>query len=842
MPLGIDANGRSLRTCRESAESEAPRFSIVGVPPIFDNEGFVWNNRLAADPTMSCCSIPLEHAWERIAHLDPTGEPARDPLCSDGSKARLDPACAIADAVIQNTGSLGTAGLPVLAVPNHLDETGQDQVLEAFQSHGVFNIRLLWRPVALALDWAYGNSLESATFSGGKRKLCIVDMESRGLEVTLLTWQRHELDPTYVCPVRSYPRRKGYYCRWMSWQWAEQIASGICGTEGDPKSLLSGLSGDDFQRQLEDETPRELLYQLKADPRRWMECEMRQPDATRVKKWAEVVAGVLPNTLRPSDVILLHGWPARHLMNALKSGIPQKVIRSNPDAVARGAWLFADRLANKRPTYYDILPQYAIWVSSNDAVGNLTFGWKPLNEEEKVIDAGESWRLSAQHNPELVALRNGGLRLARYIDRFSLLIQNKTVFDEDNAEGLKASHLIAKRLAADLPTMTREEKELELEVVIAPASGNARFSIRGRDANPLFGDTNEVELSWKTAEDEPEHKGYLEAREVVGRIMDKPEYREMARLITRQISAGLGSPQDRTRLQRLLADYRSGPFDFVAAGDDALLGRVLEPWGYNANPSQPTRGLWGSRRVLNDPELDAIASGMGAALLARAEEAGWASEDDYKFLNYMFIYAPCAFIERIRGEFTIGHGAGHVRLLSQVYAPGRVLSHADEYGSFVCFTNTHGFDNNRLRAAHWWSLFRCLCYHKLTAQVDVKLISEFLEMLCRYYERSPCRIQNERKYALHALLFCLRMREPRRGSLDSADTFPFLHKGDPLRDRFNTLIGHGPLAGQEYPPSMLAGMPNLVQPGDNFSEYVRRFLNEEDTLLDREMGSGLATS
>lgn len=506
--------------------------------------------------------------------------------------------------------------------------------------------------------------------------------------------------------------------------------------------------------------------------------------------------------------------------------------------------MFADRLSRRKPTYYDTLPQYAIWVGSKDAAGNLTFGWKPLNEAGKVIDAGEFWKLSAQDQPELVALRDGGLRLARYIDRFSLLIQNKAVFDEDKAESPNANNLLAKKRTVDLPTMTRDEKPLGLEVVIAPASGNARFAIQGPDGDPLFGDSNEVELSWKTAEDEPEHKGYLEAREVVGRIMDKPEYREMARLVTRRLCGEVLTDHERTLVQRTIGTFAGVALDLAAVNLNAVLNLVLEPKGaMDALGNQvPTRGLWGSRRIPNDPDLDGIASEMGAALLFRAEKAKWNSGTYYNHLNYMFVYTPRAFAERVRQEFTLGHGAAHVQFFGQVFAAGRVLATPEEFEAFLAFTIKYGFHVANLRAKYWWSVFRCLCYHKATAHVDCRLVRTFLEKLCVYFEAGPLPVVDERKFALHALLFCLRMREPGQGGPDLKEAHRFLPEGDPLRARFNTLIEGGPLAGQIYPPSMLAGMPLLVHPGDDFSKYVWRFLNEQDTLLDREMGAGLATS
>ena len=840
MLLGIDANGRSLRWLDPGRGRKGTRYAVAGVPPLFPDEQFIWNNPSAADPTFIDGLIPLEEAWARLSYLEPRGTPRQLPLRwryrgADADSA-LNPAEAIANAIMQNT-PIGLAlERVVVAIPNHLDETGQDDLISAFQALGRSNIQLLWRPIALAMSWASRNPDRAKTLVDSGRSLWVMDFESYGLEITELKWRQHPREANYVCPVRAYPRRSDFDPGWASRHWADKVAGSVCGEHGQSSSLLWGPAGADFQRYLEGETHGPLVFQDKEDPRRW---SLGGPVPVQLHQDAVALAGTIGRLvpgMQPHDRVLVHGWPVAHIGELLARQLRRGIDMADKYAAAEGAALYARRTADNRPTYLDTLPQYAIWVSQKDKDNQLVFLWKTLNAES-VVDAGEEWKLSKRTEPDLIRLREETLCLPRYVDKFSLLVQNKTVYDADKLTNHEANVVLAKRLVVDLSTMTTAQTPLRLEMVLRPASGHARFSISTRDEQPLFADRHSVELSWKTAQDEPEHKGYLEAREVVGRIMDKPEFRELARLVTRRVQGEMLMAQDQARLQFLLNDYRPGRFVAANRSDSDLLERILAPWGYDATPSQPIRGLWGSRRHTNDADLQLIAREMGNVLIAFGNGDQW-----YKYLNYMFVYTHPAFIEAIRGDL-------QPRTFSQIFAPGRVFDTAEDLERLVLATLACEFGpgNDQYRAIYWWSFFRCLCYHKNTARVDPSLVCVYLEKICAYFESAPFLLKDEKKYALHVLLFALRLRESglRNGQGyegQNAEMPQFLSPGDPLVAKFNRLIDQGHLAGQVFPPSMLAGMRNMEKQGDNFSKYVRRFLNFEDTLADREMGAGLATS
>ena len=847
MLLGIDANGRSLRWLEPDRGRKGTRYAVAGVPPLFPDEQFIWNNPSAADPTSPDGLIPLEEAWARLSYLEPRETLRRIPLKwryrGADAECTLNPAEAIANAIRQNT-LIGHAGeMVAVAIPNHLDETGQDDLISAFRTLGRSNIQLLWRPIALALSWANRNPDRAKALVDSGGSLWVMDLESYGLEITELKWRLHPREANYACPVRSYPRRNDFDSGWASRHWSDKVAGSVCGENGRSSSLLWGPAGADFQRCLEGETHGPLVFQDKEDPRRW---SLGEP--VHVQLHQEVVAlagamGRLMPGMQPHDRIMVHGWPAAHIGELLARQLRRGIDVADKYAAAEGAALYARRIAKNRPTYFDTLPQYAIWVSRRDEGNQLDFLWNTLNNES-VIDAGEKWVLSNRTEPDLIRLCEDTLCLPRYVDKFSLLVQNKTIYDADKRTNHEANVVLAKRLVVDMPTMTTAQTPLRLGMVLRPASGHARFSISARDEQPLFADRHRVDLSWKTAQDEPEHKGYLEAREVVGRIMDKPEFRELARLVTRRVQGEMLVAKDQARLQFLLNEYRPGRFVAANRSDSDLLERLLVPWGYDATPSQPTRGFWGSRRQANDPELDEIAGRMREVLFGLGRDRDW-----YRQLNCMFVYTHPRFIDIIREELRPGLGLGHLSTPNQAYSPGRIFDRAEDLETLIRFTLECEYNtcNEQYRAIYWWSFFRCLCYHKGTAKVNPDLVREFLAGVCSYMENARVLLKGEKKYALHALLFALRLREPRpqNGRADNVDREQpalFMPPDDSLVAKLNHLVDHGRLAGQDFPPSMLAGMGNMEREGDDFSKYVRRFLNFEDTLADREMGAGLATS
>jgi len=99
--------------------------------------------------------------------------------------------------------------MAVLAIPDALDEFGQDALLRDFKFSGFENIQLLWRPVASALSWLseldQNNAFDTST--DDMEHIIVVYIGPDGVEMNTFMLRRQEFDNvTFVIPVRERPQ------------------------------------------------------------------------------------------------------------------------------------------------------------------------------------------------------------------------------------------------------------------------------------------------------------------------------------------------------------------------------------------------------------------------------------------------------------------------------------------------------------------------------------------------------------------------------------------------------------------------------------------------------------
>ncbi len=94
----------------------------------------------------------------------------------------------------------------IVAIPNHLDEFGQDGLLKALGNDGEQDVRLVWRPVAAALAWldqvqdTFGDVTE-VDWMG------VVYVGVDGIEFTAFKLRKQEYNGTsFIIPVRERPQ------------------------------------------------------------------------------------------------------------------------------------------------------------------------------------------------------------------------------------------------------------------------------------------------------------------------------------------------------------------------------------------------------------------------------------------------------------------------------------------------------------------------------------------------------------------------------------------------------------------------------------------------------------
>lgn len=853
MRIGVDANGRSFRW--KDAGACQTSYAICGILSDAEHPTMIWDNAMAGSAFSPCKALPLEKVWPALGYLG--GVPS---AVERANNLTPEPAHELLNAIAQLMPQANLDQHVVLAIPNLLHEDGQDALLSAFNAKRIFDSLLLWRPVAIALAWINANEQKSKQQLHGRKDLVIWDFESHCLEITNLGWKDSE---GYACPVRHYPRLSDYANTppFNSYDYAISIAAKLVAAESC-HSLAAGPYAAAFQSNLETNLQAPVLYQDQRDPRRWRKASQRDnliqssfaAWKTRIANWA---------CKHPNSHLLVHGWPARFC-----TFDEANIEVVSGDSVAVGCRIYAERLAKGLPTYFDSLPEYGIWAKYKQPDGRDDFGFRTVVQNE-VVPGNVEWKAELHGNAETKAILES-FSIPAHKNALSLFVRNRMQFDDDEAQksdnptlyGPKGI-MVAKKLTLDLPANTREPIDLSMNISARPAAGHIRIEIRERKGSPSanapsdpnvswFGDSGRANFSWKTAEQEPEHKGYLEAQEVVGRIMDPvqgpvartfglADYKQLAWLAVKKLNGKLESTHNEMQLlQVLINDYGNpNPFNLKNDSDEKLINHLLEPWGYKAIPPQPTRGLFGSR-ITDDSEILGIAEEIGLIITSNPNID---DKNKWKYLNYMFVYAPHVFCHTLNKLFTELPQCANVYTWNQIIAAGRVIENTHDFEQFVRWSILAKFvvKDSTYTQWYWWSFFRCLCYHDQTAQIPSCLVYQYLQALLDYEQSHNLvpanRFDQRRKFAIHVVLFALRKRDPR-----FADDPDFLNPKTGLGKKLGDLIRHGSMKGEKYPPSMLAGMKDMIEPGDDLSKFVWRFLNYEDTLKDREIGAGLATS
>ena len=97
----------------------------------------------------------------------------------------------------------------VLAIPDALDEFGQEALLRELKISGLENVQLLWRPVAAALSWLSELDQNNAHDLGksSNEHIIVVYLGPDGMEMATFNLFRKDFNGTeFVIPIRERPR------------------------------------------------------------------------------------------------------------------------------------------------------------------------------------------------------------------------------------------------------------------------------------------------------------------------------------------------------------------------------------------------------------------------------------------------------------------------------------------------------------------------------------------------------------------------------------------------------------------------------------------------------------
>ena len=327
-----------------------------------------------------------------------------------------------------------------------------------------------------------------------------------------------------------------------------------------------------------------------------------------------------------------------------------------------------------------------------------------------------------------------------------------------------------------------------------------------------------------TVEFVPEHQGYVEPQPVLGRIYDSEDN---LRMVEEYVKTPRGAD-----FARLWAAYSARFHPDVRNG-------IADRVGYHATPTEPTRGLFGTRYVFNTR----VDKATHAFAVKCAQEkpfvtpslfvgAGSLKNDGMLQQNYCHCGALDDYKNLIRER--LANGDEPQRNFSFYNAAGYVLGEDPKdieiLLNYICAKTHLQVERGKL----WWSFFRMLCWHpecKLTATMK-PLLENALSILCNQDANKVVNggrwTINDAKYLPLAILYALRIRE-------SGEDL-----SNPLKLQLIVLLSTGFLSSVPFPQTMVPHIDPASRPaGDTLSKYVLRFVKQEDTLADRELGAAM---
>jgi len=798
MALGIDISGDALRHSIYEGDQHLDgevRYGISGIPPRIHRERFLWNSPRAVRLTGQGKALPLMKAWRAFSCEDNASFTWKHDSGSEGYRSMPD---LVAEALCQNL-PMAKETQCVVTVGNLFPEKRQETLLNAMAGAGLTDVKLLWRPIALALSFLEDHG---GRFSPGQR-LLIVDADCHPVEATVFELAAHPADGSTV-PLRKMPSSGDHLdvdfdIAKIRQTISQQIA---CGDALVAQQLMTGPFAHEFIASTELKPCGDIWCQR---DRRYFRVNINADELVDQVR-AHVNNGSLKALfdgikakfdINRTAAVLWHGWPFR----VIDFKKPQnKHYITDESAVCRGAALYASKLSKGLPTYLDTLPGLYV-LSEVKELGTHCFFHliKP-----SVIEGGRSWK---REEP-----------LTRFSVREGVKMFTAVLRKSD--EGL------CRKVVTPLPRTPKKDTPVLIRAETRPASGYAKVTIEGADSNSeVFGDTRLVRLNWDAMEEIDIPIVFApEVYPVKGRLFDDgdPEYKQCLIDFLEQRNA---KPYEKTT-------YR---------GHEIAFHKLLEPWGLSPPygdsdgwSAEPTRGMFGSLRVPLDKSLQ---EGLAQRIQLIMHQ------DRVKFLNYMFIYAPESFKQELRDKFSQDRPSFVERSLrgrprpswNWVIAPGRAFSTADDFELFIDFMIKHGendypkYPDGTFTKHYWWSFFRCLCYHTDTVNVPPEKIVKVLRMI-HIFVTDGKPDTNELKYCLCAILFSLRIRHLHPD---------FLQPDDGFCSSLALLIKET-MPRIPYPPTMLSTVKDPH--GDGLNGLVLRFLMQTADQDDYKAIEGLTTS
>lgn len=402
----------------------------------------------------------------------------------------------------------------VLVVPNHWNVELQQTLLDSFQKENL-RCKLLWRPIAAALEWTtqYADQLKSIPRQtrGNNEMLLSVFVGHGEIEITeleLVDWTTNN-GLSCMVPGRRRPRATerfpGFGFRQVLYELSKERTTNS-NPLLDPDDVMSYawnqlwcrpnlgafLSGFRYRfngvGRVADEVEQSVFGAKQLDLAE-LKVRLSAHRSKLKRRYAGIVFSGPLVAAKFDDQRSVHEF-LRESMDTQSDRILIEDDKVGRGLLARGAHRFAASLANGHPTFLDTLPRLEMVILEK---GEPT--WTDLLEpEQKWVEGGKEWQ-----RPERVQ----GLRLS------PKSIDLKVAVAHEDFEHVR-------EVVTSFQSTSEQTERVSLSVKMTPAQGNARIEVHPENES-LF-KNKRVFIDWKHMrefldgnESPTDKEGYLNA-------------------------------------------------------------------------------------------------------------------------------------------------------------------------------------------------------------------------------------------------------------------------------------------------------------------------------------------
>ncbi len=465
-------------------EGEPFRFDFGSVPHP-RGSGLQWPNEAKVDTINGSGRLPIGFILDRIGNNNSVTWRHDDSIlkysCSD----------AFASSLAQLYPSF--AGNFVLVVPNHWNVGQQQAVLDSFQRENI-KCKLLWRPIAAAIEWTneFQSRLEDLEPQGRDSvgKLLSIYVGYGDIEITeleLVSWM-NQTGRRSVVPGRMRPskheRFPGFGFRQLIHKLSIEksalrnplldsgdrmgcIWNQLWCTQNLDRYLVDVRFARTTSAQVDQDLERAICRMHQVDPQDLSVKLLQISKAIQREYSGIIISGPVANSRLDDEAPI-----AKMLLDSLDTYSSMTLVegRDTPNGIlARGAYRFSERLEEELPTYLDTLPRLEMVILEK---GEPT--WIDLLEpEQKWVEGGKEWRRPERVRNMSIAASSIDLKVAIAHEDFDHVREVVTGF----------------------PSIARATERVSLSVQMTPAQGNARIEIHPENQK-LFG-SQRVFIDWK---------------------------------------------------------------------------------------------------------------------------------------------------------------------------------------------------------------------------------------------------------------------------------------------------------------------------------------------------------